>query len=169
MVFSSRPFLSPHIRFSSEMRLCCPPHAVIKVAKLEKSLWRPCFPPSRSFNSSVSTKYPPLITSIQNDEPPYIPQAQPNPRAKNVAVLGGGITGLAAAYNLTKALPDAKITLFEPKKKLGGWLDSELVPVDDGEVLFEWGPRTLRNDGIGPGRHTEQLVGETGQSPDSWY
>jgi protoporphyrinogen/coproporphyrinogen III oxidase len=74
-------------------------------------------------------------------------------------VVGGGITGLAAAYNLTKALPNAKITLFEAKKKLGGWLDSELIPVDNGEVLFEWGPRTLRNDNFGPGRYTAQLVG----------
>lgn len=74
-------------------------------------------------------------------------------------MIGGGITGLAAAYNLTKTLPNAKITLFEAKKKLGGWLDSELIPVDDGEILFEWGPRTLRNDVAGSGQYTAQLVG----------
>ena len=146
---------------SFEMRVCCPPHAVIKIARRKQLLRRPLFPFPRPFASTVSTRYPALITGIESDVPPYKPQAQPNPKAKNVAVVGGGITGLTAAYNLTKALPNAKITLFESREKLGGWLDSEIVPVDDGEVLFEWGPRTLRNDGIGAGRYTAQLVGET--------
>jgi NAD(P)-binding Rossmann-like domain len=143
------------------MRVCCPPHAVIKIVRRKQLLWRPLFPFPRPFTSTVSTRYPSLITRIQSDVPPYEPQAQPNLRAKDVAVVGGGITGLTAAYNLTKALPDANITLFERTEKLGGWLDSEIVPVDGGEVLFEWGPRTLRNAGMGAGRYTAQLVGET--------
>lgn len=32
---------------------------------------------------------------------------------------------------------------------MGGWLHSEKVQVDDGEVLFEKGPRTLRPAGNG--------------------
>ena len=27
---------------------------------------------------------------------------------------------------------------------MGGWVDSEVIKVDNGEILFEWGPRTLR-------------------------
>lgn len=146
------------------MRMCCSLYAINQVARRKQAILRPWFQCSRSFTSTVSTRYPPLITSIQSDVPAYKLQAQPNPRAKNVAVVGGGITGLVAAYNLTKALPNARVTLFEAKKKLGGWLDSELLPVDGGEVLFEWGPRTLRNDGIGAGRYTAQLVRATEQS-----
>jgi NAD(P)-binding Rossmann-like domain len=145
------------------MRLCCPSHEVIQIARLKQPFGRPSSQFKQSFASTASIRYPPLITSIHSDVLPYKPQAQPNPNAKSVAVVGGGITGLVAAYDLTKALPNARITLFEPKKRLGGWLDSELITVDDGEVLLEWGPRTLRSDGFGAGRYTAQLVGGTVQ------
>lgn len=62
----------------------------------------------------------------------------------NIAVLGGGITGLATAYYLADALPRVKITLFERKNELGGWVRSKKVDVGNGEVLFEQGPRSLR-------------------------
>ena len=62
----------------------------------------------------------------------------------DVAVLGGGITGLAAAYYLNKELPKAKITVYESSDRIGGWLSSKRVPVSDGDVLFEAGPRSLR-------------------------
>lgn len=62
----------------------------------------------------------------------------------DVAILGGGITGLASAYYLTKELPEAKITIYEASDRLGGWLSSKRVPVKDGSILFEAGPRTLR-------------------------
>ncbi|KAF2862293.1 Protoporphyrinogen oxidase [Piedraia hortae CBS 480.64] len=62
----------------------------------------------------------------------------------NVAVLGGGITGLASAYYLSKWLPSAHITLYESSPRLGGWIRSQRVPVKGGHVLFEAGPRTLR-------------------------
>ncbi len=38
----------------------------------------------------------------------------------SIAILGGGITGLAAAWELKKALPDAAITLFEASGHFGG-------------------------------------------------
>ena len=66
------------------------------------------------------------------------------PPSHDVAVLGGGITGLAAAYYLARDLPRAKITIYEASDRLGGWLSSSRVPVKDGSVLFEAGPRTLR-------------------------
>ncbi|PBP27086.1 protoporphyrinogen oxidase [Diplocarpon rosae] len=67
-------------------------------------------------------------------------QAEP-PR---IAVLGGGITGLASAHFLTRESPTAKITLYEASERLGGWLQSQLLHVGDETVLFESGPRTLR-------------------------
>jgi protoporphyrinogen/coproporphyrinogen III oxidase len=62
----------------------------------------------------------------------------------DVAVIGGGITGLACAYYLTRELPRANVTIYEASDRLGGWLSSKRVPVKDGSVLFETGPRTLR-------------------------
>ncbi|KAI5364232.1 putative amine oxidase, protoporphyrinogen oxidase, FAD/NAD(P)-binding domain superfamily [Septoria linicola] len=62
----------------------------------------------------------------------------------DVGILGGGITGLASAYFLLRQHPNAKVTLYEAKDRVGGWLESKRVPVKDGNVLFEAGPRTLR-------------------------
>jgi len=59
-------------------------------------------------------------------------------------VLGGGITGLATAYFLTQEFPNVKISLFESKEELGGWVKSDKISVGDGEVMFESGPRSLR-------------------------
>lgn len=67
----------------------------------------------------------------------------------SIAVLGGGITGLATAYYITQRLPRAKVTLFEGSDRIGGWLLSNRVPVSGGSVLFEAGPRSLRTAGNG--------------------
>lgn len=67
-----------------------------------------------------------------------------NPGPPSIAVLGGGITGLASAYFLSRDLPNAKITLFEASSRLGGWLHSRSVDVGSGNVVFEQGPRNLR-------------------------
>lgn len=64
--------------------------------------------------------------------------------APNIAVLGGGITGLATAYFITREIPSARLTLFEASPRLGGWLHSQQVDIGNGTVVFEQGPRTLR-------------------------
>ena len=98
-------------------------------------------------------------------ETPVKTSSVPNPYAKEVAVLGGGITGLSTAFNITTCLPDTKITIYEAGSRLGGWMNSETVHVDDGEVLFEWGPRTLRPALNQPsGASTIDLVGREQQS-----
>jgi oxygen-dependent protoporphyrinogen oxidase len=51
-------------------------------------------------------------------------------------VVGGGITGLAAALRLTQLLPEASITLLEADNRLGGKIVTERV---DG-FLIEGGP-----------------------------
>lgn len=66
------------------------------------------------------------------------------PNIKEVAVIGGGITGLASAHYLTRCLPDTPITIFESSDRLGGWLNSTSVDVGSGKVIFEQGPRNLR-------------------------
>ena len=44
---------------------------------------------------------------------------------KKIAIIGGGVSGLAAAYRATSALPSAQITLFESSSRLGGVLQTE--------------------------------------------
>jgi protoporphyrinogen/coproporphyrinogen III oxidase len=48
-----------------------------------------------------------------------------NSEHPRVAILGGGISGLAAAYEVTRRRPNAKITLFEGSERLGGAIFSE--------------------------------------------
>lgn len=76
----------------------------------------------------------------------------------DVAVLGGGITGLVSAYYLSKEFPNARIVLFEGSPRLGGWVKSEKVDVGNGSVIFEQGPRSLRPS-IPNGLITLDLVG----------
>ncbi|KAI9318481.1 protoporphyrinogen oxidase [Dichotomocladium elegans] len=79
----------------------------------------------------------------------------------SVAVLGGGISGLSAAYYLARFAPrNTQIVLIEGSERLGGWIRSHrvgpgfyptaasLLPNhDDRAILFEAGPRTLRPSG----------------------
>lgn len=66
-----------------------------------------------------------------------------------IAVLGGGITGLSTAYYLAKDFPRARITIYEGSERLGGWMRSTPVEVEGGTIYFESGPRTLRGGGLG--------------------
>ena len=72
------------------------------------------------------------------------PGNKTNLRDGNIAVLGGGITGLVSAYYLARHLPRTNITLFEGTPRLGGWLHSTQVDVGTGKVVFEQGPRSVR-------------------------
>lgn len=67
----------------------------------------------------------------------------------HVVVLGGGITGLSAAFYLARKHPTVHITLVEKNVRFGGWVRSERVVVRDSHgnrarVLLEAGPRTIR-------------------------
>jgi oxygen-dependent protoporphyrinogen oxidase len=55
------------------------------------------------------------------------------------AVVGGGISGLVAAYRLRVAWPNATITVFDPADRLGGVLRTERIggqPMDVGAEAF---------------------------------
>nr|CAG4643225.1 EOG090X06SP [Ilyocryptus agilis] len=75
------------------------------------------------------------------------------------AILGGGISGLTAAYRLTQIQPTPKrIVLLEASSRIGGWIYSERS--EDG-VVYECGPRTFRPVGES-GITTLNLVEELG-------
>ena len=59
-----------------------------------------------------------------------VPESARRPR---VAVLGGGISGLAAAHRLTEIAPQIQVTLFEASSRLGGILQTE----QRGDYLIE--------------------------------
>ncbi|WFC97602.1 hypothetical protein MYAM1_000317 [Malassezia yamatoensis] len=68
---------------------------------------------------------------------------------KTIAILGGGVSGLASAYTLSRSLPNHRIVVLEAKDRLGGWVNSERVRVHEPHVaseataLLESGPRSL--------------------------
>lgn len=85
-------------------------------------------------------------------------------RGNQLVVLGGGMSGLSAAYYLTK-LPSSirqgrKIVLIESSNYLGGWVKT--TRHDDG-VLHELGPRAVQSIGLSA-PNTLQLVSELGLS-----
>jgi oxygen-dependent protoporphyrinogen oxidase len=63
-------------------------------------------------------------------------------------VLGGGVAGLASAYFVSREFPKSKVTVFEAGPNAGGWMKSKKIEVPGGEVIFELGPRTLRNSTV---------------------
>ena len=61
------------------------------------------------------------------------------------AILGGGISGLAAAHRLLDRVKDpSDITVLESSGRVGGWLHS--CTTEHGAV-FELGPRSIRPAG----------------------
>ncbi|XP_044742313.1 protoporphyrinogen oxidase [Chrysoperla carnea] len=68
-------------------------------------------------------------------------------------ILGGGVSGLSAAYYLSQRISPSKIYLVEASNRFGGWIQSK----QNGNVLFELGPHTIRPKGE-PGANTLQLI-----------
>ena len=75
---------------------------------------------------------------------------------RHVTILGGGLTGLTAAYRLSRSSPATNITLIDGSKRIGGWVDSSRHAIGfegkdgemvEGEVVLEGGPRTIRPRG----------------------
>lgn len=58
------------------------------------------------------------------------------PESVDVAVVGGGITGLALAHRLAKESPDTRVAVLEADSRVGGKVRSERVS----GCVCEWGP-----------------------------
>ncbi|GLG94808.1 Protoporphyrinogen oxidase [Gryllus bimaculatus] len=76
---------------------------------------------------------------------------------KAVGILGGGVSGLSAAYYLKKS-SQSSIKLFEASQRVGGWIKSSRSGKGH---IFENGPRTLRPRGEA-GENTIEMVYELG-------
>ncbi|KAG7234467.1 hypothetical protein INR49_004765 [Caranx melampygus] len=81
---------------------------------------------------------------------------------RTVAVLGGGIGGLATSYYLSKSPQVTKVVVLESSSRFGGWLWS--TRRSDGAV-FEHGPRGIRPAGA-VGRNTLNMVDDLGLAGD---
>lgn len=54
-----------------------------------------------------------------------------------VVIIGGGISGLSAAYRLTKLRPDVKVTVLESNARIGGNIVTEHLPFAGERFLIE--------------------------------
>ncbi|HEY0967712.1 MAG TPA: protoporphyrinogen oxidase [Opitutaceae bacterium] len=79
-----------------------------------------------------------------------------SPSTLPVAVIGGGITGLTAAYHLVRA--GRTVRLFEASDRLGGVIRSER----DGDWLIEAGPNSLQENSSA----LSQLIADLGLEPE---
>lgn len=70
------------------------------------------------------------------------------------AILGGGISGLSAAYYALENPKLGSIVLLEASNRLGGWVCTKKSPTG---AIFEQGPRTIRPHGDA-GKNTLKLV-----------
>src|SRR5688572_1561614 len=69
--------------------------------------------------------------------PPALMSVIPSlPQRPHVVVIGGGISGLAAAFRLTRIAPGLAVTVVEREPRLGGMIRTERI---DG-CLIEGGP-----------------------------
>ncbi|XP_072767190.1 protoporphyrinogen oxidase [Anoplolepis gracilipes] len=69
-------------------------------------------------------------------------------------VLGGGISGLSAAYYAANNARNSAVILLEASSRVGGWIQSKTSPTG---AIFEQGPRTIRPVGLA-GKNTLNLV-----------
>lgn len=80
--------------------------------------------------------------------------SQVNMLPGSIAILGGGLTGLSAAFHLSRRFPTTPVVLINRDARFGGWVHSERLKLplanhEDAAVLLEAGPRTLRPNAPG--------------------
>lgn len=59
---------------------------------------------------------------------------------KHIVILGSGISGLSAAWQLSQRAPESEITILEEKERAGGWIRSSSLE----GFFFERGPRVFK-------------------------
>lgn len=139
----------------SNILCCCTSCRLHRPAPTPSSPRRAC--PQRSLHSSHVLAYSKRLKprSTTAAARPGLPAASHSDATtskssppKNIAVLGGGLTGLTTAYYITRFHPTAKITIYEASSRTGGWIDTDYLPVgktdgQDARVTFERGARAV--------------------------
>ncbi|MEM0927444.1 MAG: protoporphyrinogen oxidase, partial [Planctomycetota bacterium] len=59
--------------------------------------------------------------------------------SKRYAVIGGGLSGLAAAYQIRQSEPDAELCILEAADRPGGVIDTETVDTPQGRFVIDHG------------------------------
>jgi hypothetical protein len=78
------------------------------------------------------------------------PQSRDDEKEVDIAILGGGVSGLSTAFYILawhlRAFPGRipKITIYEGSNRVGGWIQTFRKERDGLQWNFEHGPRTLR-------------------------
>lgn len=89
---------------------------------------------------------------------------------QTIAVVGGGVAGLASAWQLKQQLPNAQITIFEASDQLGGFLQTDSIDgylVETSADMFSTDPATALELCRKLG-HAEELI-ETRPVPQRAY
>jgi protoporphyrinogen/coproporphyrinogen III oxidase len=68
-------------------------------------------------------RFTPPLASSRQIESYHFPVNKP-PHSPRIAIIGGGISGLAAAHQLLELLPQVELSLFEATNRLGGVLET---------------------------------------------
>jgi len=79
-----------------------------------------------------------------------------------IVILGGGISGISAAWYARNKYPNAEISLLEKSDRLGGWIQTSR----GGGFFFEQGPRTFAANRC---PHLLELIREAGVSSQIIY
>lgn len=93
-------------------------------------------------------------------------------KKNTVAIIGGGMAGISAAYHIRQADPNAEIVIFEKESKLGGNAITipvknslgKTVNIDIGPQYFTEGPwddylQFLKENGVYNDQETDQMIG----------
>ncbi|MEO1614332.1 MAG: protoporphyrinogen oxidase [Planctomycetota bacterium] len=81
---------------------------------------------------------------------------------KRYAIVGGGLSGLAAAYQLRQSHPQASVELFEAAARAGGVIHTEIIDTPEGRFVIDHGADMFATE---PSAAME-LCGELGVEDD---
>ncbi|GAB3681078.1 flavin-containing monooxygenase [Saccharopolyspora tripterygii] len=93
-----------------------------------------------------------------------MPEQRNVPETVDIVIVGAGLSGVGAAYYLTKAFPDKKIAILEGRGRIGGTWDLFRYPGirSDSQLHtygYEFKPWT-REEAIADGRHIREYIEE---------
>ncbi|KAM3387824.1 hypothetical protein ACQJBY_010575 [Aegilops geniculata] len=111
-------------------------------------------PPSSSSHAPTrfaSSSRPRRSASARGRRPVLAMAASDDPRARSVAVVGAGVSGLVAAYRLRKS--GVRVTVFEAEDRAGGKIRTN----SDGGFLWDEGANTMTESALEASRLIDDL------------